>query len=391
MANTIRQFPSGMPTSFRYEPQTAAYGNGFGELSYDGGSSCGAREADYAKGLDVWQKWYDASGVPVPTLTPGSNLEVSATLTADHGGLAWFMVACGTEINEQVPWTFLERAASDRDHHFMPSNPGVYAWKRGDNPGKITAQYTVPADLSCADGRAVGRWLWKTGNSCADADNYGRSTETFVYSEYEAVAGGSQLGVCGQPPEVFISCVDFLVTGSPGPSPVPSQTTLSPNSSTSAPQPSPSPTNPAPTPQPAECTREDDCGINPWCNDDAYFTWCAHQWVVGSCPAPHCTLTSPEPEAEPEQEPEPEGEAEPEQVCTVDSDCGVGMKCCCSEVLALASHNVAEAANYHPSSIGVSMLQVSSAAHRGMIESSKTLASADSQVCHCILDSEICV
>merc|ERR1711972_628599 len=73
--------------------------------------------------------------------------------------------------------------------------------------GKLEATYKVPSSFSCPTGVAVGRWLWKTGNSCNDYNNVGRKTETLVRSEVAAV--GSNLDACASNPETFISCFDF--------------------------------------------------------------------------------------------------------------------------------------------------------------------------------------
>merc|ERR1740139_688560 len=174
---------------------------------------------------------------------PGSDMEVRTSLPADHGGQAWFMIACGTEISEEVNWTLLERSMDDRTHHFMPSSPSIYAWNQGEfgGPGSV-AKYHVPSSFSCPDDRAVGRWIWKTSNVCNDANNVGRSTTTFVREEYAAVVGGSILTTCTQGVEHFISCVDFKVVGSS--SPTPSQPSPAPTTQA----PAPTPTTRAPTP-----------------------------------------------------------------------------------------------------------------------------------------------
>jgi len=38
----------------------------------------------------------------------------------------------------------------------------------------------------------------------------------------------------------------------------------------------------------ASCVRNGDCAINAWCQDDAYFQWCAFQGQSGACPSPVC-------------------------------------------------------------------------------------------------------
>jgi len=104
----------------------------------------------------------------------------------------------------------------------------------------------------------VGRWLWKTGNTCLDVNNVGRSTQTMQRSENEAV--GLDRGTCGpgQAPETFISCISFRVSGGATPTPAP-----------------PTPPSPVPTPAPSPggsgcCRFEADCGD---CGDDG-TGWC---------------------------------------------------------------------------------------------------------------------
>ena len=69
---------------------------------------------------------------------------------------------------------------SDRDHHFMPSNPEIYAWDTDEAQmnmnDHIVATWDVPADFNCTNnnGYVLGRWIWKTGSSCNDCNNVGR-------------------------------------------------------------------------------------------------------------------------------------------------------------------------------------------------------------------------
>ena len=60
-------------------------------------------------GLDAWQQWYDAAGIAVPVITPGSEMKVRIEWSADHGGQYLFMIACGNEISESINWTYLEQ------------------------------------------------------------------------------------------------------------------------------------------------------------------------------------------------------------------------------------------------------------------------------------------
>merc|ERR1719293_56459 len=176
-------------------------------------------------------------------------MEVRASLTADHGGQAWFMIACGSEISEEVNWTILERSMDDRTDHFMPSSPSIFAWSQGEygGPGSV-AKYHVPSSFSCPDEFAVGRWIWKCSNVCNDANNIGRSTTTFVREEYAAVVGGSILTTCTTGVEHFISCADFKVVGSSSP-PAPAPTSAPPSPPpTSAPPAPPAPPTSAPPP-----------------------------------------------------------------------------------------------------------------------------------------------
>ena len=37
-------------------------------------------------GLDAWQQWYDAAGIAVSVITPGSDMKVRIEWSTDHGG-----------------------------------------------------------------------------------------------------------------------------------------------------------------------------------------------------------------------------------------------------------------------------------------------------------------
>ena len=117
-----------MPDDFRYEPQTCNIGNGIGNMVMTGGATCGGKNASSSKGLHLWQQWYDSRQVPVPRLVPGSDVVFNITLTIDHGGQAWMMLACAEDVEEGNDWLILPRAKSDRTSHFMPSAPGAIAW-----------------------------------------------------------------------------------------------------------------------------------------------------------------------------------------------------------------------------------------------------------------------
>merc|ERR1719264_1872827 len=185
------------------------------------------------------------------------------------------MVACGSTISESTNWTYLERASNDRQVGYLPSHPTMYAWSR---PAGGQNWYHVPSWFSCPTYKAVGRWLWKTGNSCNDFNNVGKKTETFSRAEYLA-AGGSRLGSCSRAPETFISCFDFRVTGPSMPTPAPAPT----------PAPTPPPSTPAPTPAPGPCRHQTDCSVSVWCNSTGYEQWCQQQGAAGQCPSPYCT------------------------------------------------------------------------------------------------------
>merc|ERR1712061_573452 len=150
------------------------------------------------------------------------------------------------------------------------------AWKTASPTQRMS--YTVPSDFKCPTEMAVGRWLWKTGNSCNDFNNVGRKTETFSRSSRT-----SQAPACppGTNPETFISCFDFKGTWASGPAPAPQ--------ATSAPQPAPAPqptSAPAPT---GPCRHQTDCSVSPWCNSGGYVQWCQQQGAAGQCPSPQCT------------------------------------------------------------------------------------------------------
>merc|ERR1712062_753568 len=195
-----------------------------------------------------------------PVLSAGQEFEFSATITADHGGQTWLQIACAESIEEGLQWTLLERAADDRNHHSLPSSPHIYAWSQGTSGGTTTARFVVPHGFSCPSGRGVGRYVWKTGNSCTDSGNVGaRSTETFSRDEFCAIvsgwcpsechAGGSSPGGGGAI-ETFLSCFDFTTSAGPSPpAPMPLPTPAPMPLPTPVPSPVPSPLpTPAPTP-----------------------------------------------------------------------------------------------------------------------------------------------
>merc|ERR1711879_292924 len=117
------------------------------------------------------------------------------------------------------------------------------------NGGHMTGKWLVPADFQCPSGQAVGRWLWKTGNSCNDINNVGRPTMRFSFEEFRAVVEAYApnehvQAPCVAPPEVFISCFDFLVNGEVPP------TTPEPEPETTTPEPEPEPETTTPEPEP---------------------------------------------------------------------------------------------------------------------------------------------
>lgn len=104
--------------------------------------------------------------------------------------------------------------------------------------GNIRARWFVPTDFSCPSGEVVGRWLWKTGNSCNDVLNVGRRTQTFKKEEFATVVHSFAPGVwvneaCTAPPEIFINCFDFTMSSTPGPVTRTTTTTTAAPSSTS--------------------------------------------------------------------------------------------------------------------------------------------------------------
>lgn len=256
---TTQNWPQGMPEDFRREPQSSANGNLYGKPPENyPGASCGARSTAFASGLDVWQKWYDAANRSVPILRPGSTIPVSVRITADHMGQAWFQIACGTEFTESANWINLRHSGGGN----------FFAWRNSRT--SITTSYEVPSSFSCPTEMAMGRWIWKTGNSCNDFNNVGRNTERFSRSSQTSNAGACPQGGNA---ETFISCFDFKGTWYAAPTPAP------------PPTPPPAPT-PAPPP-PGPCRHQTDCSVNPWCNDSTLGQWCAWQ-DRDDCPFPQC-------------------------------------------------------------------------------------------------------
>merc|ERR1719245_2284941 len=116
--------------------------------------------------------------------------------------------------------------------------------------GNLEMSFHVPASFSCPTDHAVGRWLWKTGNSCHDYNNFGRPTETFLKEENE-LWNRPNLSACTKNPEQFISCFDFKVTAPAAPTPAPPTAAPTPAPPTATPTPAPpTPTTAAPTPAP---------------------------------------------------------------------------------------------------------------------------------------------
>ena len=102
-----QNWQNGMPEEFRYCPDCSANGNnGAGHFDTPE-ANCGASSPVTAQGLSAWQPWYDAGGVAVPVVTPGSDMKVEVTLTADHGGEFWFMLSCDTQVSQSTNWTIL--------------------------------------------------------------------------------------------------------------------------------------------------------------------------------------------------------------------------------------------------------------------------------------------
>jgi len=83
----------------------------------------------------------------------------------------------------------------------------------------------------------------------------------------------------------------------------PATTTAAPETTTAAPATTPATTTAAPVtttvapatttaaPTGGSCVRNTDCGLNAWCNDPSYDTYCAWQ-SVDSCPSPQCVVKS---------------------------------------------------------------------------------------------------
>merc|ERR1719199_245713 len=99
---------------------------------------------------EKWLSFYALAGIDVPIWAPGTDIETQIKITADHGGQSWVMLSCADTPSETDHWTYLARAADDRDHHYMPSNPHIYAWPKSEIVQKynsiIKAKWTVPAN-----------------------------------------------------------------------------------------------------------------------------------------------------------------------------------------------------------------------------------------------------
>lgn len=290
-----------MPTGFRFTPHGSNQGNRKGDAwQRTGRTVCGAKQDEYARGLDLWQKWYDSTGTPVPELVPGSDMVVRANLTADHGGQAWFMIACGTEFSEDVDWTFLERSLDDRDHHFMPSNPTIFAWETGEfaqtTGGISTAKWHVPSSFSCTSDVAVGRWLSKNCNGCNDANNLARPTEPFVLEEFAAVvhaydpSQNIQTVCTNVTAEMFHSCFDFKLASPPTSAPQPTPPTQAPTQAPAPTTPAPAPTQVPPSPAPTPPAAGGTCCWGGCAGGNCQGGWCGESQgnCEGNCDGAWC-------------------------------------------------------------------------------------------------------
>lgn len=189
-------------------------------------NSCGATGTFYTEPIAHWKPFYDQQG-GIPYFAPAKSVEFHMTVTADHGGQSWLMLSCDDHMTEEVSWYIMERA--DREHHFMPSNSsGIYAWSKDESGGRIQASWQIPADFSCPDGRGVGRWLWKTANSCNDIHDVGKHTEPFNLEDFAPLWHESLMEPCGEAPETFISCFDFTTAVGPSPPAPPPRTSTPP-------------------------------------------------------------------------------------------------------------------------------------------------------------------
>jgi len=219
-------YQDGMPTSMQWDPDAS-------EL----GGACGA-DGEYEESTAEWDAWFEAAGVEVPVLLPGHEFEYNGHMKIDHGGQAWLQIACADAPALDLDWVLLERAPGDRNHHILPSSKSMYAWPFMSS-AEQTPRYVVPHDFHCPSGRGVGRWLWKTGNSCIDANNIGNhKTEAFSFDEWCALVGHCVLDVCtdrsypapggGGRIETFLSCFDFKTAAGPAPAPTPTPPTPAP-------------------------------------------------------------------------------------------------------------------------------------------------------------------
>jgi len=235
----------------------------------NGPDACGSTGTEWTTPWSEWKPWYEAAGKSIAHFSAGEEVIFRFVITADHGGQAWMMLSCNESAAEDNIWYFMNRAASDTRGR-LPSNPAIYAWPMSTNDGVVT--HVVPEGFSCPNGRGIGRWLWKTGNSCNDADNYAGDTEPFKLEEVHAL-GGLQLGKCMGPcasnlthsrlgcVETFLTCFDFTTEVGPAP-------------------PAPPPTPPAPPPL-GPCHAISPMATDDWCQTNCHY-------VGSDCPPDLC-------------------------------------------------------------------------------------------------------
>jgi len=153
----------------------------------NGPDACGSTGTEWTTPWSEWKPWYEAAGQSIAHFSPGEEVTFRFTITADHGGQAWMMLSCNDSAAEDNVWYFMNRAASDTRGR-LPSNPAIYAWPMAANDGVVT--HVVPEGFSCPNGRGIGRWLWKAGNSCNDP------TTTRVTPNHSSLRSSGLLVAC---------------------------------------------------------------------------------------------------------------------------------------------------------------------------------------------------
>jgi len=266
---------------------------------------------------------------PVTELVAGEMTEFVVRITAHHKGHFVFRLcdhglssqtgsyqAEESCLNEHV----LHRARPEEVHSdcrpddargdcqpYDEANPGHW-YLPPPGASEYRFHYWIPSGLACE--RCTIQWWWMSANSCTPhRDAYRCYFQEMERQGWNAGAwcGGGACSFSGACPaaqggpslcgEQFKNCADVRVAdrgATRGPTPAPAPTPVL--------APTAAPTSTPTAPAGSACVQNLNCGVNAWCADSAFVSWCPLH-PAGDCPSPQCVASSPAPSPEPGLEP----------------------------------------------------------------------------------------